>query len=199
MEVSYELIMSIEQKLQQILQPKRYLHTLGVAYLSASLAMCHGCSHRDALVAGLLHDCAKNIPEQEQLEHCLNLGLSMSEQEKKIPELIHAVYGAFLAREQYGIHDENILLAIRNHTLGRPEMSMLEQIVYLADYFEPERNQPTTPCLDEIRRISFQSLDEATYLVAKNSIQYFESTGKETDPMTYRVYEYYKKKCRKES
>ncbi len=197
MEVSIEFILSLEQKLQQILQPKRYLHTLGVAYLSASLAMCHGSSHREALVAGLLHDCAKNIPEQEQLERCIRLQLPLSEHEKKIPELIHAVYGAYLARETYGITEENILLAIRNHTLGRPEMSRLEQIVYLADYFEPERTQPTTPCLDEIRRIAFQSLDEATWLVAKNSIQYFETTGKETDPMTYRVFEYYKKKCKK--
>lgn len=197
MEVSNEFILSLEKELQQVLQPKRYLHTLGVAYLSASLAMCHGSSHREALVAGLLHDCAKNIPEQEQLEQCLRLELVMSEQEKKIPELIHAVYGSYLAREIYGITDESILLAIRNHTLGRPEMSMLEQIVYLADYFEPERTQPTTPCLDEIRKIAFQNLDEATYLVAKNSIQYFEATGKETDPMTYRVFEYYKEKCKK--
>lgn len=197
MEVSNEFILSLEQKLQQILQPKRYLHTLGVAYLSASLAMCHGCSHREALVAGLLHDCAKNIPEQEQLEQCIRLDLSMSEHEKRIPELLHAVYGAHLAKDQYGITEKSILLAIRNHTLGRPEMSELEQIVYLADYFEPERTQPTVPCLDDIRRLAFQNLDEATWLVAKNSIQYFESTGKDTDPMTYQVFEYYKSKCKK--
>ena len=70
-------------------------------------------------------------------------------------------------------------------------MTRLEQIVYLADYFEPERTQPTTPSLDDIRKIAFQNLDEATRLVAKNSIQYFETTGKETDPMTYQVLEYY--------
>lgn len=198
MEVSNEFILSLEQKLQQILKPKRYLHTLGVAYLSASLAMCHGVSHRDALVAGLLHDCAKNYPEEELLKQCLSLQLPLSEYEQRIPELLHAVYGAYLAREEYGITQEDILLAVRNHTLGRPGMTLLEQIVYLADYFEPERTQPTTPCLDDIRKIAFQDLDEATYLVCRNTLQYFEATGKEADPMTYQVFEFYKEKIRKE-
>ena len=192
MEVSNEFILSLEQKLQNSLKPKRYLHTLGVAYLSASLAMCHGISHRDALVAGLLHDCAKNYPEEDMLKECLKLELELSEYEKKIPELIHAPYGAYIAQKEYGIDQEDILLAIRNHTLGRPEMSRLEQIVYLADYFEPERTQPTEPTLDEIRTIAFRNLDKATFLVSRNCIRYFESTGKTVDPMTYQVYEYYK-------
>ncbi len=198
MEVSNEFILSLEQKLQKVLTPKRYLHTIGVAYLSTSLAMCYGISHRDALVAGLLHDCAKNLPEDAMLQQCLTMNLPLSEHEKRIPELIHAVYGAYLAKEEYKIIQEDILLAIRNHTLGRPQMSKLEQIVYLADYLEPERMQPTIPSLDELRSIAFQNLDKATYLVSENSIRYFESTGKDTDPMTYRVYEYYKNIVRKE-
>jgi len=199
MEVSNELVLSIENKLQQTLLPKRYVHTLGVAYLSASLAMCHGASHRDALLAGLLHDCAKNYPEDKMLEACLQMEIPLSDCEKSLPELIHAAYGAYLARKEYGITQEDILLAVRNHTLGRPAMTVLEQIVYLADYLEPERTQPTTPSLDEIRKIAFKSLDEAVYLVSKNSIHYFETTGKTSDPMTYRVYEYYKDKIQKEN
>ena len=198
MEVSRELVLSIQTRLQQNLQPKRYQHTLGVAYLSASLAMCHGVSHRDALVAGLLHDCAKNYPEDWMLSECLRLELPLSLHEKRIPELIHAAYGAYLAREEYQITQEDILLAVRNHTLGRPDMTPVEQIVYLADYLEPGRTQPTTPCLDDIRKIAFQNLDEATFLVSENSIRYFETTGKDADPMTYQVYDYYKKKVRKE-
>ena len=194
MDVSNEFVLELEYKLQQTLKPKRYLHTLGVAYLAASLAMCHGVSHRDALVAGLLHDCAKNYPEDEMLSKCLELGISLSEHEIRIPELIHAAYGAYLAETEYGIKQEDILLAVRNHTLGRPNMSPLEQIVYLADYFEPERTQPTTPALDEIRKIAFTNLDEATFLVSGNSIAYFKATGKDADPMTHRVYEYYKNK-----
>lgn len=194
MEVSNELVLSIEQKLQQTLTSKRYLHTLGVAYLSASLAMCHGVSHRDALIAGLLHDCAKNYPEDKMLIECLRLNIPLTEYEKRIPDLIHAAYGAYLAKEQYKITQEDILFAVRNHTLGRPNMTPIEQIVYLADYLEPERTQPTFPCLDDIRKIAFQSLDEATYLVSENSIRYFETSGKDADPMTYKVFEYYKEK-----
>ena len=104
-----------------------------------------------------------------------------------------------MAKEEYQIVQEDILLAVRNHTLGRPNMTLIEQIVYLADYLEPERTQPTTPCLDDIRKSAFQSLDEATYLVSKNSIRYFESSGKDADPMTYKVFEYYKEKLRKEN
>lgn len=199
MEVSNELVLSIENKLQQMLKPNRYLHTLGVAYLSASLAMCHGVSHRDALVAGLLHDCAKNYSEEEMLKQCMALGLPLSEHEKRIPELIHAAYGAYLAQKEYHINQEDILLAVRNHTLGRPNMTPIEQIVYLADYLEPERTQPTSPTLDEIRKVAFRCLDEATLLVSENSIRYFEGTGKDADPMTKKVYEYYKKKVRKEN
>lgn len=192
MEISNELVLTLEHKLQQQLTPKRYLHTLGVAYLSASLAMCHDISHRDALVAGLLHDCAKNYPEEDMLKQCQMLQLPMSEHERRIPELIHAVYGAYLAKTEYGIMQEDMLLAIRNHTLGRPDMSKLEQIVYLADYLEPERTQPTVPSLDEIRKIAFIDLDRATLLVSENTIRYFETTKKDTDPMTYKVYEFYK-------
>ena len=198
MEVSGELVVSIQNKLQQSLQPKRYVHTLGVAYLASALAMCHGVSHKDALIAGLLHDCAKNYSEKFMLEECLRLELPLSEHETMIPELIHAAYGAYLAQEEYQIEQEDILLAIRNHTLGRPEMTSLEQIVFLADYFEPGRTQPTMPSLDEIRKIAFQSLDEATVFVCENSIRYFSTTGKTADPMIYRVYEYYKEKIRRE-
>lgn len=194
MEVSNEFILSLEENLKQKLSPKRYLHTIGVAYLASSLAMCHGTNHRDALVAGLLHDCAKNIPEDELLERCLKKHIKLSETEKRIPGILHAPYGAYLAKETYQITQEDILLAVRNHTLGRPSMSPLEQIVFLADYLETERTQPTEPHLDVIRKTAFENLDDATCLVCKNTLRYFEETGKDADPMTEKVFRYYKEK-----
>jgi len=176
------------------LPAKRYLHTLGVAYLASSLAMCYGISHRDALIAGLLHDCAKNVPEEELLEKCLEQNLDLSEHEKRIPGILHAPYGAYLAQETYEIRQEDIISAIRNHTLGKPAMSLLEQIVFLADYLETERTQPTEPPLDVIRKVAFKSLDEATYLVCRNTLRYFEETKKETDPTIEKVYQYYKER-----
>jgi len=194
MEVSNEFVLSLEEKLQQVLSPKRYLHTLGVAYMASSLAMRHGINHRDALVAGLLHDCAKNIPEDTLLELCLEQNLELTEHEKRIPGILHAPYGAYLAKEIYQINQEDILISIRNHTLGRPAMSLLEQIVFLADYLETERTQPTEPHLDVIRKIAFENLDDATYLVCRNTLRYFEETKTETDPTIEKVYQFYKER-----
>ena len=75
-------------------------------------------------------------------------------------------------------------------------MSALEQIVFLADYLEPERTQPTTPPLDEIRRIAFQDLDRATFLVVQNTICYLESSGQKINPEIYAVYNCYKEKVK---
>lgn len=191
MEITSESVLELQGKLKDALSEKRYLHTLGVAYLSASLAMCHGVSHRDALVAGLLHDCAKHYSDDDLKVKCENLGLSVSEHEMRLPQLLHAAYGAYLAEKEYGIENEEILLAIRNHTVGRPEMTKLEQIVFLADYLEPERKQLTVPSLDELRKIAFENLDEATYLVLQNTIHYLESTNQDMAPETMETYRYY--------
>ena len=198
MKVETADVILLQKKLQETLNPKRYVHTLGVAYLSASLAMCHGISHRKALIAGLLHDCAKDFSDTFLLENCIRCNVFITEYEKKLPQLLHAAYGAYLAEKEYGITDQEIILAVRNHTVGRPGMSTLEQIVFLADYLEPERTQPTIPSLDEIRKIAFRNLDEAVYLVGKNTLSYFERTGSEIDPMTYEVFYYYEKKIKKE-
>ena len=192
MEITTEYILTLENKLQKTLTPKRYLHTLGVAYLSAALAMRHGVNHRVALVAGLLHDCAKHYPDDELQEKCKQLHLDVSEHELRLPQLLHAPYGAYLAQAEYKITDLNIIHAIRNHTVGRPEMSKLEQIVFLADYMEPERTQTTNPDLDELRHIAFQDLNKATYLVLENTLRYFETTKQDTAPETYQTSQYYK-------
>lgn len=193
-ENSTEYIMYLEHQMQTVLHQKRYLHTLGVAYLAASLAMCHGASHRKALIAGLLHDCAKELPEHEVLMQCHRLNLPVTSAEEKMPFLLHGIYGAYLAEHQYGVTDPEILNAIRNHTIGRTNMTMIEQIVFLADYLEPERCHSTKPSLDEIRKLAFQNLDEATVVVLENTIRYFSESGQDMDPKTITVLEYYQKK-----
>lgn len=190
--ITQEYIAGLEKRLQETLKPSRYQHTLGVAYMAASLAMCHGISHREALVAGLLHDCAKNLDEDFLQQECIRLQLDVSEHELKLTQLLHAAYGAYLAEKEYHITNENILNAIRNHTMGRPAMTKLEQIIFLADYLEPERTQPTSPDLDEIRRIAFCDLDYATCLVLQNTLTYFEKTKQSTAPETLETFRYYK-------
>lgn len=191
MNYTSEYIIDLQNKLQSVLSEKRFLHTLGVAYVSASLAMAHGLNQKEALIAGLLHDCAKHYSGTELQEKCKEAGLAVSEYEMQLTQLLHAPYGAYLAETQYQIDTKEILFAIRNHTVGRPAMTPLEQIVFLADYFEPERKQKTEPSLDEIRKIAFYDLEEATFLVLKNTLRYLESTGQEMAPETLETYRYY--------
>ena len=108
----YDLI-KIQEKLQKKLTPDRYQHTLGVMYTCAALAMCHGCNLERAMVAGLLHDCAKCIPNDKKISICEKNNIAITEAERKNPSLLHAKAGVFLAKSKYDIEDEDILDAIR--------------------------------------------------------------------------------------
>ncbi len=194
MDESLEYVLLLQKQLKDVLQEKRYLHTLGVAYMAASLAMCYGVSHRKALIAGLLHDCAKEYSDADLLQKCMELELPISKHERKVPNLLHGTYGAYLAQYRYGVSDEDILNAIRYHTVGRPEMSKLEQTVFLADYLEPERRQPSEPPLDELRQMAFQNPDKTILLITENVIRFFKNENREIDPATEDVLSYYRKK-----
>ena len=108
-----------------------------------------------------------------------------------MPALIHAKLGAYLAEREYGVTDREILDSIRYHTTGRPGMTMLEKIVYIADYIEPGRRE--IPGLAEVRGVVFQDIDRAVCLSAERTVQYLSSSGKSVDPMTVKTYEFYKK------
>ena len=136
-----EKILKIQHTLKKELDENRYHHTLGVMYTSASMAMRYDVDVQKALYAGLLHDCAKCIPSDKKIRLCEKYGLPVSSVEKENPSLLHARLGAYLAHEKYGVKDEEIIYAIESHTTGRPGMSMLEKIVYIADYIEPGRRE----------------------------------------------------------
>ena len=138
-------------KLVNGLDEPRYQHTLGVMYTAASMAMCHGENVENALVAGLLHDCAKCISSIDKIKLCEENGIEISETEAKNTGLLHAKLGAFLAEKEYGVTDEDILMSIRSHTTGRPGMSLLEKIIYIADYMEPGRKE--LPNMADVRKL----------------------------------------------
>ena len=106
------------------------------------------------------------------------------------PVLLHAKVGAFYAKEKYGVEDVDILSAITYHTTGRPNMSLLEKIIYVADYIEPHRKK--LPRLDEIRKIAFIDLDRAIYMILENSLSYLESGNEKIDSKTEETYRFYK-------
>ena len=179
----------IEKKLSKYLDEDRFQHTMGVMYTSACLAMVHGYDIKDAQVSGLLHDCAKCIPNKKKLKMCSEHNIPVSDFERSHPFLLHSRLGAYIAHEKYGIDDQEILSAINYHTTGRREMSLLEKIIYIADYIEPNRRE--IPGLSKIRQIVFQNIDQAICLSSERTIRYLEDNGNKIDPMTIKTYEFY--------
>ena len=122
----YDFI-KMQKKLAKYLDEDRYEHTLGVMFTCAALAMVHDCDLITAQTAGLLHDCAKCIPNKKKLKMCSQHHISVSEFEQEHPFLLHAKLGAYVAKAKYDVTDENILSAITWHTTGKPEMTLLEK------------------------------------------------------------------------
>ena len=179
----------IEKKLSKYLDEDRFQHTMGVMYTSACLAMVHGYDIKDAQVAGLLHDCAKCIPNKKKLKMCSEHNIPVSDFERSHPFLLHSRLGAYIAHEKYGIDDQEILSAINYHTTGRREMSLLEKIIYIADYMEPGRKQ--APNLSAIRKAAFEDLDKALLMILEDTLSYLHSTGSVVDTMTQKTYDFY--------
>ena len=167
----------------------RYQHTLGVANTSACLAMCHGADMNKAYIAGLLHDCAKCVPDDVKIAECEQFGLPISDIEFESPYLLHSKLGAYYAAHKYNVEDDEICSAIQWHTTGKPAMTLLEKIVFIADYIEPNRRE--IPGLSKIRQIVFQNIDQAICLSSERTIRYLEDNGNKIDPMTIKTYEFY--------
>ena len=137
--------------MKKSLDHKRYEHTIGVEYTAAALAMRYEECVKNAQLAGLLHDCAKCMSDTKRLSICKKYNISINEVEHRNPFLLHAKVGSFLAMEKYHVEDKDVINAILNHTTGRPRMSLLEKIIFVADYIEPGRKQ--APNLKEIRKM----------------------------------------------
>lgn len=187
----------LQKKIESRLTEKRFLHTLGVCHTSACLAMCYGEDVKKAAIAGILHDCAKCMSEEEIKQECIKYHIEMSEIEERNPYLLHGKLGAFYAKEEYNINDEDILNAIIYHTTGHPNMTLLEKIVFIGDYIEAGRKD--IPGLKNIRAMAFKNIDQAVYMTLNNTLNYLEDQLKlgkqvEIDPMTKKAYEYYQLK-----
>lgn len=191
-----EQIKRMQQKLKKHLDEDRYEHTLGVMYTAGALAMRYQENIRSALIAGLLHDCAKCIPTNKKFKMCSKYHLEVSETERSNPSLLHAKLGAYLAEKKYHVRDEAILSAITFHTTGKPAMSLLEKIVYVADYIEPGRRE--LPNMAEIRRLAFENIDECIYQILQDSLNYLNTRNITVDSMTEKTYLYYKAYLKKE-
>ena len=144
--------------LQDRLTEKRYLHSLNVADSAKELALIYGCDPEKAYTVGLVHDCCKDEPAGLQLSYILENKVELTEYEINAAKLYHAISGRIFAEKEFGITDEDMLNAIRYHTTGRKGMSLLEKVVFIADFISAERDYNG---VDIMREKAKRSLDEA--------------------------------------
>ncbi len=183
-----ETLMKMRKKLKGDLDKERYEHTISVMHTAGCLAMRYGCDLDQALTAGLLHDCAKCIPNEKKIEMCKKYHLQISAAELANPGLLHAKLGAYVAWKKFQIEDEEILRAIASHTTGRPAMSLLDKIIYIADFIEPGRTE--APNLPAVRKLAFCDIDACLYRILEDSLSYLENKGVTVDPMTEKTFLY---------
>ncbi|MBR4669842.1 HD domain-containing protein [Butyrivibrio sp. X503] len=186
-----ETVQKIRKTLEGELKPERFTHTLGVAYTATSMAMVFDADIDKALIAGLLHDCAKCMSHDDQIKLCKKNNIELSDIEKKNHSLLHAKVGMYLARTKYDVYDTEILNAIRWHTTGKEDMSLLEKIIYIADFIEPGRKP--LEGMDIIRKEAFTDLDKCLAHILHDSVIYLQTIGKEIDNSTMDAYLFYKK------
>ena len=182
-------IKDLKKELKKEMDDSRFEHTMGVMYTCGALAMRYGYDLEKAMLAGLMHDCAKCMPNAKKLKMAEKHHLEISELERKNPFMLHAKLGAFLAKKKYDIEEEEILDAIRWHTTGRPQMTLLDKIVYIADYIEPKRDK--APNLAVIRQMAFTNLDDALLKILTDTLGYLGDSSEHVDSMTKMTYDYY--------
>lgn len=186
----YPEVRGFKNKLKAELKPNRYIHTLGVAEEAVKLAEKHGEDKHKAYIAGLLHDCAKNFDNKRTFRFCKEYGVALDDILREQPDLIHSFLGAAAAEREYGIEDKDILNAIRYHTTGRPGMSRLEMIIYLADMTEP--NRVYYEGLDKIRELSYYDLKGAVAEALNETISFNRERGRIVHPLSLEAFEFYK-------
>lgn len=160
----------------------RLQHILRVEQTAIELARHHSLNVEKAAKAGLMHDLAKYFKPQRLLEMAQAEGLEIDPVEAAHPHLLHAPVSAIVARDEFGVEDEEVLQAICDHTLGRPGMGWLSCVVFLADSLEPGRGINAE--LETLRQSSLQDLHQAVYLTCDYSLKYFLDTHRLIHPRT---------------
>lgn len=178
----------IRKELRTILDKERYRHSLSVEKTAVALAKIYGVDKKKASLAALLHDCAKYMDGPQLLKEAKKRKLKLDPIFKKQPRLLHGIIGTFIAKERFSIKDKSILAAINHHTSGRPGMSKLEEVIYMADHIEPGRDYKN---VKEIRKIAKKDLNKTIALVAEEMLKYLLEKGKVIYPLTLATRNHY--------
>ncbi|HEM4423832.1 TPA: bis(5'-nucleosyl)-tetraphosphatase (symmetrical) YqeK [Streptococcus suis] len=175
------------EKIRAAMKPARFQHVLGVEQAALDLADQYGCDPKKASLAALLHDYAKEVEDQVFLDLIAKYDL-----DKDLlnwdNNIWHGVVGAYKIAEDFGLKDEEIFQAIQRHTIGAGQMTLLDKVLYVADYIEPNRDFPG---VDEARRIARESLDKAVAYETAQTISYLAKKGIPIYPQTLETYNGY--------
>ncbi len=180
----------IKQQLQKSLSSERYEHSLRVAATAKELAARFGVDQSKAYLAGLLHDCARELSPEELQVLAVAYGRPVGEHEKRTPALLHMSAGAELAKRRYGVTDPDILAAIESHTLGGSELSPLQKIIYIADFIEPGRDDID---VRQVHDAVDKGLDAAVYEKAKFMLEYSLKIGEDIHPTVQRTLSFFER------
>ena len=171
------------------LSEKRWTHTKNVKKMAVKLAKRWGADPEKAAMAAILHDSAKEMPKQELLQIFADNAIMTESAPQRPSPVWHGIAAAILAETQWGITDPEILSAIRCHTTGKPDMSKLDKILYLADMTSAERDWPG---VEELRALEMEDLDRALCDALKRSIDFVKEKNGTLDPESVAAYEYAK-------
>ncbi|HEL9628029.1 TPA: bis(5'-nucleosyl)-tetraphosphatase (symmetrical) YqeK [Streptococcus suis] len=175
------------EKIRVAMKPARFQHVLGVEEAAHALADQYGCDPKKASLAALLHDYAKEVEDQVFLDLIAKYDL-----DKDLlnwdNNIWHGVVGAYKIAEDFGLEDEEIFQAIQRHTIGAGQMTLLDKVLYVADYIEPNRDFPG---VDEARQIAQESLDKAVAFETAQTISYLAKKGIPIYPQTLETYNGY--------
>ena len=171
---------ALERCVTALLKPNRVAHVLGCRDTAVALARRWGADETDAARAGLLHDITKALDGQLQLTLCAEYGIILDDFSKENPKTLHALTGSLVAERVFG-ESEAVVSAVRHHTTGKADMSLLEKIIYVADYMEPNRDFPG---VQRLRQLAFTDLDEALRLGLTMTLQLLQDRGSTISPQS---------------
>lgn len=173
---------NIEEKLKEMLPEKRVKHSIGVSNCAVKLSEIYNCDREKAKLAGLIHDCAKYFTNEEIEYNVKKFNIDLDPLEENNRSLSHSIVGSYVIQDKFNIEDADIINAVRYHTTGRENMSLLEKIIYMADLIEDGRN---FPLVDELRQLAYSGkLDEALLLSFNNTIKFVMNNNQFIHPRT---------------
>lgn len=187
-ESTNKLISNIKYKLKECVSNERYKHILSVEEIACFIGENHHLNKNKLILAALTHDIAKSYTLEQLIDFCHKRDILLDNTESNSHGLLHGKVARIIAQEDYHIDDEDILNSISSHTTGRINMSIYEEVIFVADYSEPNRKLPNSEAIVDIALIN---LPEAVFKVITEKLIYVIKTGRTIHPRSIEAYNYY--------